>query len=122
MRRSVRFVRALALSCAAASCAGKVGEEPAGDAGTDATAEVLPSSGLCVRAFVSGDEGIDCAAGGACVWDVTNGEPTCRFDTIGSPPCGPIACGADCTCSSAGVCSCSGPVAGPLPPPDLAGV
>ncbi|MGZ3417638.1 MAG: hypothetical protein ACXVEF_13755 [Polyangiales bacterium] len=124
MKRSVRFVRALALSCAAVSCAGKVSPEPKEETKTDAAADSAsvdaPTTGLCVGPGTSA--GLDCAAGGACVWDITNGTPTCRFDTIGSTPCGAIACGTDCTCSSASVCTCNGPVAGPLSPPDLASV
>jgi hypothetical protein len=108
----------LALSCAAASCGGQVAEDPS-DAVADATAETVELPGVCVRAFFPGDKGIECAVGGACVWDTMNGMPACRFDTIASPPCGSIRCGSGCTCSSERVCSCSGAVEGPLPPPDL---
>lgn len=109
----------LALSCAAASCGGQVVDEP-NDAASEVAVEAAPVlPGVCVRAFVTGDKGIDCAAGGACVWDSMDGVAACRFDTIGSMPCGSIACGSGCNCTSERVCSCSGPVEGPLPPPDL---
>ncbi len=131
--KHVRFARAIALVGAAGAigCGARTpwyddlaseqsdAAPDTADASADAIPETAPAGpGTCIS-YASSET--TCAAGGTCVWNSATGYADCRFDVIEAAACGAIRCGNDCECADPreGICRCAGPIAGPLPPPDL---
>jgi hypothetical protein len=78
------------------------------------------ATGTCRN--LGGGSPVTCSALRTCVWGggYASFSATCA-DAPGAV-CGIIQCGTYCTCTNEAMseCTCSGPVPGPLPPPDLA--